>query len=279
MASEDQQARAAQFLSLHHGPGMLVLPNAWDCVSARLFEQAGFPALATTSGGCAAVLGYPDGQKVSAAEMLELAGRMARSVAVPVTADLEGGYGETPEAVASVVRHAIEAGLVGGNVEDGRGPGKPLRDAAYQCEVMRAVREAAAVAGISFVLNARVDVFLYGSSDAAASFTEAVQRANAYHEAGADCVFFIGLRDRDTIARIVPEIRCPVNLMAGHGAPGIAELEQLGVARVTFGSGMMRAILPLLNQIAREAFDRGPCAWLDQEEFTHAAVNQLFQKP
>ena len=278
MNPHEQRAKAADFRDLHRGPKILVLPNAWDCVSARLFEQAGFPALATTSGGIAAVLGYPDGQHIRPDEMLTMVGRIAETVSVPVTADLEAGYGKTVAEVAEFVRQAISAGIVGANLEDSSGADHRLADLAYQVEVIQAIRQVATDCEMPFVLNARVDVYLPGATDTSGRFAQAVQRAKAYHDAGADCVFPIGLKDRETIARLVSGISCPLNLMAGPGAPTNAELEQLGVRRVTFGTGLMRATLPLIRQMAQELRASGSCDSLAQTEFTHAVVNELFRK-
>lgn len=279
MKLDEQLARATALRELHRGPNILVLPNAWDCASARLFEQAGFPAVATTSGGIAATLGYPDGQRIRPGEMLLIAGRIAESVSVPVTADLEAGYGRTIAEVVEFFRQAIAAGVVGANLEDGRGAGRPLVEINYQTDLIKALREIAATAGVPLVLNARVDVFLHGVGDAAARFPQAVERARAYCEAGADGIFPIGLKDREIIARFVREVSCPVNIMAGPGAPAISELADLGVRRVTFGSGLMRATLPCVHRLATELRASGHSELLAQTAFTHAVVNGLFQKP
>jgi len=273
-----QPVRTLTLSTLHRRARLLVLPNAWDCVSARLFEQAGFPAIATTSGGIAAVLGYRDGQHIPCREMLVVAGRIAATVAVPVTADLEAGYGKTPAGVAETMRQAIDLGMAGANLEDGRGPRQPLVDIGYQIDVIRAIREAAAAGGDPFVLNARVDEFLHGVGDQSERFRKAVTRAVAYREAGADCVFPIGLKDRDAIARFVREVGCPVNIMAGPGAPSLAELEQLGVRRVSFGTGPMRAVVPFVQQLARQLHTTGYSDLLEQTEFSHATINALFKQ-
>jgi 2-methylisocitrate lyase-like PEP mutase family enzyme len=278
MNSSAERAKAIALRELHRGPKMLVLPNAWDCVSARIFEEAGFPAIATTSGGVAAVLGYADGQQISAREMLQLCGRIAQTVSVPVTADLEAGYGTSPKEIADVMREAIDLGIVGANIEDGRGPNQPLAEISQQVEIIQAIREAANACDVPFVLNARVDVYLRGNGDDTSRFEQTIQRATTYRDAGADCIFPIGLRDRDTIARLVRELRCPVNIMAGHGAPTIPALEKIGVARVTFGSGLMRATLPFVQKIARELRESVESDLLEQTEFSHVAVNQLFKK-
>lgn len=274
----EQRAKAVAFRELHRGPKILVLPNAWDCLSARIFEQAGFPAIATTSGGIAAVLGYPDGQHIRASEMLEVTGRIAQSVSVPVTADLEAGYGASATDISEVMKAAIRAGIIGANFEDGRGPNQPLVDIARQVELIKTIRETANTCDIPFVLNARVDVYIYGVGDDANRFQEALRRATAYRDAGADCIFLIGLRDRDTIARLVREIGCPINIMAGPGTPTVSELEKIGVARVTFGSGPLRAMLPFMRRMADDLRESGGSDLLAQTEFTHAIVNQLFQK-
>lgn len=278
MHANELRARAAALRDLHRKPKILVLPNAWDCASARLFEQAGFPAIATTSGGIAAVFGYPDGQHIRPGEMLQIVGRMAQTVSVPVTADLEAGYGKTTAEVAEIMRQAMAAGVAGANLEDGRGPNQPLADIAYQTEVIKAVREIAAASDFPFVLNARVDVFLHGTGNVADRFQQAIERAIAYCAAGADCIFPIGLKDRDTIARFVREVSRPVNIMAGPGSPEISELEQIGVRRVTFGTGPMRAILPFVQKLAKELRAAGKSELLAQTEFSHATVNGLFKR-
>lgn len=276
MNASQSSVEATSFWDLHQGSKILVLPNAWDCVSARLFEQAGFPAIGTTSGGIAAVLGYPDGQCIPAGEMLGMVGRIAKTVSVPLAADLEGGYGSTPDQVAQTIRQAISAGVVGANIEDSDAANHRLRDLAYQVEVINAIRAIVQSSGASFVLNARTDVYLHGSEDDQSRFKETVRRALAYREAGADCIFPIALKDRETIGRLVKEIGCAMNIMAGLGVPTIAELEQLGVRRVTFGSGLMRATLPLIRQMAQELRASGNCDPIVQTQFSHATVNQLF---
>ena len=278
MKLEVQRARAMTLRDLHHGSGILVLPNAWDCVSARLFEEAGFPAIATTSGGMAAVLGYPDGQHVSAGEMLGLVERIAHTVTVPVTADLEAGYGISATGIADVMRRAIDAGVAGVNIEDGRGAGRPLSGIDEQSDIIRAVRDVARAADVPLVINARVDVFLHGSGDLEDRLGQAVERARAYCEAGADVVFPIALRDSETISRLVKMVGCPVNIMAGHGAPSIPELERIGVRRVTFGSGMMRATMPVAWKLAKDIRMHAESDLLEQSEFSHAAVNALFTR-
>ncbi|HEY6210426.1 MAG TPA: isocitrate lyase/phosphoenolpyruvate mutase family protein, partial [Gemmatimonadales bacterium] len=188
MESATLREKAEAFRRLHAGPGVFVLPNVWDVVTARLVETAGFPALATTSAGVAWALGYPDGERISRDEMLAVVGRIARNVRVPVTADMEAGYGTAPEAAAETARRTIAAGAIGLNLEDGADDGS-LLDVTLHAERIRAVSEAGAAAGVPIVVNARTDAFEIKEWTPAERLTEAVRRANAYHGAGADCLF------------------------------------------------------------------------------------------
>jgi len=250
---DSQTDKAMQFRQRHRGPGVLILPNAWDVASARIIEEAGFPAIATTSAGIAFSLGYPDGQKISREEMIARIGRIARAVKVPVTADIEAGYGSTPEDAARTTRELIQAGAIGMNLEDRSGnPDHPLLDLPLALEKIKAVREAAAQLGVPIVVNARTDVYLLPDAQPATGYYEAQRRLTAYRDAGADCVFAPGLKDAETIGRLVPDLQCPVNILAVAGTPSIPDLEKLGVARVSLGSGPMRATLALLRKIAEE---------------------------
>ena len=248
-----QLDQATQFRQLHRGPGILILPNAWDVASARVFEEAGFPALATTFAGIAFSLGYPDGQKIPREEMLARIGRIARAVRVPLTADVESGYGATPEEAAQTSRELVQAGVVGMNLEDASvRRDQPLIDLQLAVEKIRAVREAAMQLGSQIVVNARTDVYLLPGGNPDADYSEALRRLIAFRDAGADCVFAPGLKDSETIERLVKAVGCPLNILAAPGAPSIPELAKLGVARVSVGSGPMRATLGLLQRVAEE---------------------------
>ena len=275
MNIEEQKSKAMTFRAMHRGGKILVLPNAWDVASARIFENAGFGAIATTSAGVAFTLGYPDGEKISREEMLARVARIARAVKVPVSADLEAGYGQRPEDAARAAREAIEAGAVGMNLEDGTDDGAhPVAELSLQLERIRAVREAALKTGVLLVLNARTDVYLAKIGDPAKRYDETVRRLVAFRGAGADCVFVPGLTDADTIGRIVADVRCPVNILAGPGAPSTPELEKLGVARVSVGSGAMRATLGLVQRIAAELKSAGTYAGLEGG-MAYADVNRM----
>lgn len=259
-----QTDKAMQFLQLHRGPRALVLPNAWDVASARIFEEAGFPAIATTSAGVAYSLGYPDGQHISREEMIARVARIARAVKAPVTADVEAAYGSTPEDAAQTTRELIQAGAVGMNLEDTSGnPEHPLLEVEQAVEKIKAARAAAAELRVPVVVNARTDVYLLPEAKAETDYYEASKRLLAYRDAGADCVFAPGLKDAATIERLVRDLQCPLNILAGPGSPSIPELEKMGVARVSLGSGPMRATLGLLRRMAEELKTTGTYGALD----------------
>jgi 2-methylisocitrate lyase-like PEP mutase family enzyme len=264
MSTDDQKSKANAFRAMHRGGKILRLPNAWDVASARVFEDAGFGAIATTSAGVAFSLGYPDGQKITREEMLARVSRIARAVRVPVTADVESGYGNRPEDAGRTGREVIEAGAVGLNLEDVmEGQALPLADVSLQVEKIRAVKEAALKTGVLLVLNARTDVYLKEVGAPESRYDEILRRLVAYRDAGADCVFVPGLRDGETIGRLVRDVKCPVNILGGPGSPAVPELEKLGVARVTVGSSAMRATLGLVRRIAEELKSSGTYAMLE----------------
>jgi 2-methylisocitrate lyase-like PEP mutase family enzyme len=279
MPSLTQAEKATLFLSLHHGPHILVLPNAWDVASARIFEDAGFPALATTSSGIANSLGYPDGQVIGRDEMLEVVARIVRAVSVPVTADMEAGYGKTPEDMATTARGVIEAGAVGLNLEDaiGEGSGK-LFEIAVQKEKIRAMIEAAKKMGVELVLNARADIYLEEVGEPSARAARTIERLNAYREAGAACLFAPGVQDVATIERLVHGVRGPLNILGRTGTPPVLELEKLGVARVSIGGGPMRVTMAVVSRIAKRLRDDGDFTALFGEGMPFTEANRLMTK-
>jgi 2-methylisocitrate lyase-like PEP mutase family enzyme len=254
---------------------MLVLPNAWDAGSASIFVEAGFTALATTSAGIAFSLGYPDGERISRDEMLAAVTRITRRITVPITADLEAGYGEAPQAVAETVRRAIDAGAVGMNLED-RMEGKHLIDFTLSVERVRAARATAEAAGIPFVLNARTDAFEAPEIPGNQRLAEAVRRGNAYRDAGATSVFVPFVGDHGTIEQLVQQIPGPVNILGTPNGPTLKELAALGVRRVTFGSAPMRATLGLVRRMAREWKEKGTYGTIDAYGIPFAELQKLF---
>lgn len=246
-----QSDKARLFRSLHIPPVPLPLANAWDVASARVIEAAGAPAIATTSAGVAWSLGSPDGDVLSRDRALDLIARIVAAVAVPVTADIEGGYGNDAAGVAETVSGVLAAGAVGVNIEDGTRP--PAELAAR----LAAARQSADRAGADLFLNARIDTFLFGLGDPDTRLKETLARAHMYVDAGADGVFVPGVTDTATIAALARDISVPLNVMAGPGAPTVAELGALGVARISLGSGVAQAAYAVARRAAQELFGTG----------------------
>jgi 2-methylisocitrate lyase-like PEP mutase family enzyme len=238
-----------------HVPGRpIVLPNAWDTASARLVEQAGATAVATTSAGLAWALGAADGDRLSRDDALAAIARIASTVAVPVSADIETGYADDAAGVGDTIRAVLAAGAVGVNIEDGLyGGDAPLRPAAEQAERIAAARQAADAAGVPLFVNARVDTYLRG----AGGLSETLERAAAYLAAGADGVFVPGAVDPGTVKALAEGIDGPLNVLVGPGAPAVGELAALGVARVSAGSALAQAVHGLVHRAARELLDAG----------------------
>jgi len=259
-----QKQKAETFRALHRGPNILVVPNAWDAASAVILEQSGFPAIATTSAGIAFSLGYPDKQRISRAEMLAVVTRIARVVKIPVSADVESGYGDRPEDTAQTARAVIESGAIGLNLEDAdHKEGHRLLDLSLQLEKIKAVCETASKTGIPLVLNARTDVYLEEVGTPESRYDETIRRLFAYRDAGADCVFAPGVADPSIIGRLTKDLRCPLNILASPTTPSVPELQKLGVARLSVGSGSMRTSLGHLRRFADELRTSGTYKNLD----------------
>lgn len=257
MDHKTQVERAQALRQMHHDHKVLLLPNAWDAISARLFARRGFKAIATTSGGVAWALGYGDGEQVPLAEVLTLVRRIVRAVDLPVTVDFETGYGATAADVAQSVQAVIETGAVGINLEDSEPGHGPMRGVTEAAARIHAARVGATEAGIPIVINARVDNWLHQSSDPAASLADATERAHAYLEAGADCIYPIGLRDFKVIEAFVKAVKAPVNVMGGAGTAPIAELARIGVARVSTATWFAALALGAVDRAARSILETG----------------------
>ncbi|MFD3380242.1 MULTISPECIES: isocitrate lyase/phosphoenolpyruvate mutase family protein [unclassified Streptomyces] len=256
----DLRAQALTFRELHIPGRPLVLANAWDTMSARVVEEAGALAIATTSAGLAWDLGAADGDHLDRDRALEAVGRIAAAVRVPVSADIETGYAEDAQGVGDTVRAVLAAGAVGVNIEDAlygpeqaRRGGAALRPVAEQAERIAAAREAADSAGVPLFVNARIDTYLRGAGDLAVT----LERAAAFLAAGADGVFVPGPVDPVTVKNLAEGVDGPLNVMAGPGAPSVAELSSLGVARISVGSGIAQAAHALVRRAARELLGTG----------------------
>jgi methylisocitrate lyase len=253
MSTQLELARALHALHVRGTP--LVLFNAWDAGSARAIADAGAPAIATGSWSVAAAHGFADGERLPRTLAMDNLRRIVGAVALPVTADLESGYGDAPEVVAATVSAALEAGAVGCNLEDSFPADGSLRDIAAQCTRLAAARQAADAAGVPMYLNARTDVFF---QKPAAAHDEtmadaALERARAYADAGASGLFVPGVVADRLIARLAAGSPLPLNVMVMPGVPARARLAELGVARISHGPGPYRGAMAWLTQAARAA--------------------------
>ena len=255
VAAADARSRRLRELVL--APEILVMPGAYDVLSALLFEQLGFQAIQGTSGGIAAVLGYPDGEVMSREQTVAVTGEIAAAVSVPVNADAERGYGDA----GATVRALIAVGCAGMNLEDGaeqrKNEPRRLVEVGEQLDKIAAVMAAKRELESEFFLNARVDSFLVMSDDPKRALEEGIRRGNIYAAAGADCVFFLHIEEREIIGRLAREIKAPVSILAGLKAPGARELQDLGVARVSYGSAFTKAAIAAVKRLALEIRDSG----------------------
>lgn len=267
MVSKSQKEKADKFLKWHYDQDILVLLNSWDRASSKVVEGCGYKAVATTSMGIAASLGYPDCQVIPLNEMLGVIQGIVHAVHVPVTVDIEAGYGNSiPEIINSVAKF-IDAGVVGINIEDSLDLRPDLVDTMEFCERIAAIRELADSKGFHLVINARTDSFYTSSGYEQEKLAEAILRGNKYREAGADCIFVQPVWEKETIATLVREINAPINILAnpsiGAGLPpSVQELQDLGVARLSLGSSLMKAVLAMIKKVADELSEQGTYASL-----------------
>jgi 2-methylisocitrate lyase-like PEP mutase family enzyme len=303
--------KAARLLDLHHASQPLVLINAWDAASAAMVEHCGLPAIATSSAAMANALGFPDGQYLPWAEMLEAVARVCRAVKVPVTADIESGFAAEVTALEASITQIIRAGAVGVNLEDVMPAqadanirhGNPLFSITEQIARIQAVRRAAHAAGIHLVINARTDAYWQAGVEPAEAMRNTLERGKAYLQAGADCIFIPGLRNPDHIKKVIEHLRDErlrnehlrnehlrnehlhderqgpaINILAGPGVPSIPELAKLGVKRVSYGSGPHRAAMGLLRRIAEEARLSGTFKSLTEGAVPYEEINGLMRR-
>jgi 2-methylisocitrate lyase-like PEP mutase family enzyme len=264
-----QQKRAAAFRRLHQGPKILLLANCWDAGSARLTESLGARALATTSAGVAWALGYPDGDKLPVDLLVTAVESITRAVNLPLTVDMESGFGKTPKAVGAAVARVIGAGAIGMNIEDGSGSPNLL------CRKIEEVKKTAKRKRVDFFVNARTDVYLRGLVPEAKRVEETLARAKRYREAGADGLFVPGLTDPATIRTIASESGLPLNLLAWQGLAPAAELEKLGVRRLSAGSGIAESAWGLAARLARDFLRDGESDPLSADAMEYGAINAL----
>jgi 2-methylisocitrate lyase-like PEP mutase family enzyme len=271
----NQSDKAEAFRRLHDRRDVLVLPNAWDVPSARIFEDEGFPAVATSSAGMLVSLGYPDGEEIPQREFVSAVHRIARVLSVPLSADVVGGFGETPEGVAKSVKAVIDAGAIGINIEDFVHATKKLMPVEKQTARLKALFRLRDRGKVRFVVNARTDALRFGSGDDESKLDEAIGRAETYRDAGADCVYPMGLTDEASISRFVKAVDFPTNVMVRKGLPSVPGLKRLGIARVSFGPSASYAAMGLLRRASREVREAGTYSALLDGAISFDELNAL----
>lgn len=256
--------KSRRLRELVRAPEILVMPGAYDVLSALLFENMGFKAIQGTSGGIAAALGYPDGEVMSRDLFLQMSGSFAAAVNVPFNADGERGFGDEA-GVKDTVRALVALGVAGMNLEDGAAKGKGgLVEIGEQLRKIKAVMDTKRELKSEFFLNARVDAFHVMPGDPKKALDEAIRRGNAYAEAGGDCIFYLSLHDAETIGTVATEVKAPVSILAGAQSPSVKALQDLGVARVSYGSGFMKAAITGTKRLAQEILEKGTCGILKE---------------
>ena len=278
MDTTELRAKAEALRALHVPGRPLLLLNAWDGASAVVIARAGARAIATTSAGAANALGSGDGQRITREQMLSMVATIAAAVDLPVTADMEAGYGDEPADADATARGVLEAGAVGLNLEDTCDGDEPLLAIERFVAKIAAVRSVAAEAGVPLVLNARTDVFIGEVGDPATRLAHATERGQAYLAAGADCIFVPAVADPGLIAALVEGIGGPVSVLAGPGSPPLAELAALGVARISVGSGPYRAALALARRMAEAAYGEGTLDVMTAAQIPFAEVEALLER-
>jgi 2-methylisocitrate lyase-like PEP mutase family enzyme len=261
---EAANAKSRKLRALVRAPEILIMPGAYDVLSALLFERMGFKAIQGTSGGIGAALGYSDGEVMSRDLFIEVSGSFAAAVNVPFNADGERGFGDEV-GIRDTVRALVAGGVAGMNLEDGAAKSRGgLVDLAEQLRKIKAVIETKRELGSEFFLNARVDAFHVITNDPKKALDEAIVRGNAYAEAGGDCIFYLNLHAAETIGRVAKEVTAPISILAGPQSPSVRELQDLGVARVSYGSGFMKSAITGTKRLAQEILEKGTCSLLKE---------------
>ena len=262
MITSTQKEKAEMFLKFHHDKEILVLLNSWDAGSSKLIEASGYKAVATTSMGIAASLGYPDCQVIQLSEMIQVITGIVNAVQVPVTVDIEAGYGNNVDDIIESVKKIIATGIAGINIEDSTELNPKLIDETEFCDRIAAIRALSDSLGFHLVINARTDSFYTSSGSLQENLIESIKRGNKYREAGADCIFVQPVWEKETIRTLVKEINAPINILSNPGIgaglpPSVRELQDLGVARLSLGSSLMKATLALMKKVADELLEKG----------------------
>lgn len=278
MSDQNRSINFHTFQQLHSQSSTFVLPNAWDASSARIFQKSGFKAIGTTSAGMAISLGYSDGENLPFEKLIEALKTIVNSVDVPVSADIESGYGTSIEEVVENVRQIILTGVVGINLEDGTGnPEDPIFDVSFQAEKITAIKKLSRSLHMPLFINARTDLYWLNIGDSVHRLQSAINRAKAYQNAGADCIFIPGVKNIDTIEKLRQEISCPINMLAGSDTPSLNRLSEIGIERVSSGSAPFRATITLLRKISEDIINLGNFQLMIDDVITYNDVVELIK--
>ncbi len=278
MNKTSQVELANKFQNMHKENRILVLPNAWDAGTAVIFEKEDFNAIGTTSAGISYSLGYPDGEFITFDDVLDTTQKILRRISIPLSVDVERGYGNTNSQIVSNIRKIIQEGAVGINLEDGILEEKELCDMQEQCDLIQEISKLKDSIGINFVINARTDSFWLGTAKTKdEQLSQAIKRGNKYLKAGADCVFVPGLLEINEIEMLVQHIKGPVNIITTPSSPGVKELQKLGVARVSTGSGPVRASFAKIKKISNELKKDGTYNNIYKTTIAYDKINYIFK--
>ena len=279
MSNNTQRKKAEQFLTLHKQEKLLVLPNIWNPIGARILETKGFPAAATASAAISSSLGYIDGEKIKFSTHLDIIKRIVDSVEIPVTADIESGYASDPKDLRDSINKVIDTGVAGINIEDSVGKEGLIRNIEEQCMRIATVREVSEERGLHLVINARIDCFLSDTNKPKEKvIEEAIKRADAYCKAGADCVYPIGVLDLETIKTLRKEISSPINILGSHRTVSLKTMQDIGINRVTFGPFVFRSALKKFVNIIDELGRLGSYESFSNDTFSFAEAVEFLRK-
>jgi 2-methylisocitrate lyase-like PEP mutase family enzyme len=278
MEKNKQQKKAENFLALHNQDKLLVLPNIWNPIGARILEAKGFPAAATASAAISSSLGYMDGEKIKLSSHLYIIERIVKSVDIPVTADIESGYASDIKSLRNSINKVIDTGVAGINLEDSMEEEGSIRNIEEQCERISTVREVAEERGLHLVINARIDCFLSNMNKTKDEIIdEAVKRADAYIKAGADCVYPIGVLDLETITTLRKEIISPINILGSHRTIPLKTMRDIGINRVTFGPFLFRSALKKFVNIIEALGNLGSYESFSDDTYSYADAMQFLR--
>ncbi len=279
MNKTSQQKKAKDFLSLHKQDKLLVLPNIWNPIGARILEAKGFPAAATASAAISSSLGYMDGEKIKLSTHLDLIERIVKSVDIPVTADIESGYAYDIKNLRDSINKVIDTGVAGINIEDSVDKEGSLRNIEEQCERISTVREVAEERGLHLVINARIDCFLSGNEQPLTEvIAQVIKRAGEYLNAGANLVYPIGVLDLETITTLRKEINAPINIMGSHRTISLKTMQDIGINRVTFGPFIFRSALKKFVNIIEELGSLGNYESFSEDTFSFVEALEFLRE-